>query len=86
VTDQGWMPRSRQVGITGRSIRPHLYVAVGLSGSFNHAVGVRSADTILAINLDPSAPIFRLADVGIVGDWREVVPLLADAVRSRPKI
>jgi electron transfer flavoprotein alpha subunit len=82
VTDKGWAPRSRQIGITGRSVDPRLYVAIGLSGKFNHVVGVRGAGTILAINVDPSAPIFGHADIGIVGDWQEVVPLLQDAIRA----
>ena len=83
VTDRGWAPRSRQVGITGRSIAPRLYVALGLSGKFNHVVGVRAAGTILAINRDPGAPVFAHCDIGIVGDWHEVVPLLQDALRNR---
>jgi electron transfer flavoprotein alpha subunit len=83
VTDKGWAPRARQVGITGRAIAPRLYVAVGLSGKFNHMVGVRGADTILAVNDDRAAPVFGFCDVGLVGDWREVVPLLADALRRR---
>ncbi len=82
VTDRGWAPRSRQVGITGRSIAPRLYVAVGLSGKFNHMVGVRAARTILAINEDRDAPVFGHCDVGIVGDWHEVVPLLQAALRG----
>ena len=81
VTDKGWAPRARQVGITGRSIAPRLYVAVGLSGKFNHMVGVRAAETILAINSDRDAPLFEHCDVGIVGDWHEVVPLLHRALR-----
>ena len=81
VTDRGWAPRARQVGLTGRSIAPRLYLAVGLSGKFNHMVGVRAAGTIVAINTDPAAPVFDHCDVGIVGDWHEVVPLLADAIR-----
>jgi electron transfer flavoprotein alpha subunit len=81
VTDRGWAPRARQVGLTGRSIAPRLYVALGLSGKFNHMVGVRSAGTILAVNADPDAPVFAHCDVGIVGDWHEVVPLLRDALR-----
>jgi electron transfer flavoprotein alpha subunit len=81
VTDKGWAPRARQVGITGRSIAPRLYVAVGLSGKFNHMVGVRAAGTILAINADRDAPVFEHCDVGIVGDWHEVVPLLQVALR-----
>jgi electron transfer flavoprotein alpha subunit len=76
VTDKGWQPRARQVGITGRSIAPRLYVAIGLSGKYNHMVGVRAAGTILAINPDPEALVWDHADVGIVGDWREVLPLL----------
>jgi electron transfer flavoprotein alpha subunit len=83
VTDRGWAPRSRQVGITGRSIAPRLYVALGLSGKFNHIVGVRAAGTILAVNSDPGAPVFAHCDIGIVGDWHEVVPLLQDALRNR---
>ena len=81
VTDRGWAPRARQVGITGRSIAPRLYVAVGLSGKFNHMVGVRAAGTVLAINEDRDAPVFEHCDVGIVGDWHEVVPLLHAALR-----
>ena len=80
VTDQGWMPRSRQLGLTGRSISPRLYVAIGLSGKFNHLVGVRSAGQILAINNDPTAPVFGAADVGMVADWHEAVPLLAKLI------
>lgn len=82
VTDRGWAPRARQVGITGRSIAPRLYVAIGLSGKFNHMVGVRAAATVLAVNQDPDAPVFSQCDVGIVGDWRQVVPLLERALRD----
>ena len=74
VTDRGWAPRARQVGLTGRSIAPRLYIGLGLSGKFNHTVGVRAAGTILAVNTDPGAPVFAHCDVGIVGDWHEVVP------------
>jgi electron transfer flavoprotein alpha subunit len=81
VTDRGWAPRSRQVGITGRSIAPRLYVALGLSGKFNHVVGVRGAGTILAINHDPDALVFGHCDIGIVGDWHEVLPVLVAALR-----
>jgi electron transfer flavoprotein alpha subunit len=80
VTDRGWLPRARQIGITGRSIGPRLYVAVGLSGKFNHMVGVRGAGCVLAINTDPDALVFGACDVGVVGDWRDVVPLLVDAL------
>lgn len=81
VTDNGWAPRARQVGITGRSIAPRLYVAVGLSGKFNHMVGVRAAGTILAVNEDPDALVFSQCDIGIVGDWHVVIPALASALR-----
>jgi electron transfer flavoprotein alpha subunit len=77
VTDVGWLPRARQLGITGRAVRPDLYVAIGLSGRFNHLVGVQGAGTILAVNHDPEAPVFDQCDIGIVGDWVEVVPRLA---------
>ena len=80
VTDEGWLPRSRQIGITGRSVAPRLFVSIGARGSFNHLVGVRAAGTLLAVNQDPEAPVFDAADVGIVGDWREAVPLLTAAV------
>lgn len=83
VTDDGWQPHARQIGITGRSIAPNLYIAVALSGKFNHMVGVRSAGTILAVNDNPAMPVFAAADVGIVGDWRAVVPALAAELRSR---
>ena len=72
VTDAGAMPRARQVGITGHSISPRLYIAIGLSGKFNHTAGVRSAGSIVAINPDPQAPIFDWCDVGFVADWRDV--------------
>ena len=87
VTDQGWLPRARQIGITGRTIAPRLFVSIGASGKFNHMVGVRTAGTILAINSDPDALVFDAADVGIVGDYREVVPRLTAALsrlRSSP--
>jgi electron transfer flavoprotein alpha subunit len=80
VTDQGWAPRARQVGITGRSIAPRLYVALGSSGKFNHMVGARAAGSILAVNIDPDAPVYSHCDVGIVGDWHDVVPVLATAL------
>jgi electron transfer flavoprotein alpha subunit len=83
VTDNGWLPRARQIGITGRSIQPALYVAVGVSGKFNHTVGVRSAGTVLAINVDADAPIFDVADIGIVAEWTDAVPLLTAALTSR---
>jgi electron transfer flavoprotein alpha subunit len=83
VTDKGWAPRARQVGITGRSIAPRLYVALALSGKFNHIVGVRTAGTILAVNSDRGAPVFEHCDIGIVGDWHEVIPLLQRTLAGR---
>lgn len=83
VTDRHWLPRSRQVGITGRSIAPRLYVAVGISGKLNHMVGVRSAGTIVAINADPGAPVFHASDIGLVGDWRKVLPLLVEKLTAQ---
>jgi electron transfer flavoprotein alpha subunit len=76
VTDKGWMPHARQIGITGRSISPRLFVAIGTSGKFNHMVGVRAAGTVLAVNPDPEAPVWDHADVGIVAPWQDAVPLL----------
>jgi electron transfer flavoprotein alpha subunit len=81
VTDRGWLPHARQIGITGHSLAPTLFVAIGSSGRFNHLVGVHSAGTILAINPDPGAEVFGVSDIGIVGDWREVVPLLVEQLR-----
>ena len=76
VTDYGWMPRARQVGITGHSISPRLYIAIGTSGKFNHTVGVRNAGTVVGINPDPKAPLWDVVDIGFVGDWAEVLDTL----------
>ena len=78
VTDAGWMPRARQVGITGHSIAPRLYVAVGTSGRFNHTVGVRQAGTIVGINQDPDCELWEWCDVGLVADWRAALPALVE--------
>lgn len=84
VTDRGWLPRVRQIGITGRAVAPRLYIALGISGNFNHMVGVRSAGTILAVNTDPYAAVHESCDVGIVGDWRVVVHLLDEQLGEDP--
>ncbi|MFN8037341.1 MAG: FAD-binding protein [Acidimicrobiia bacterium] len=85
VTDRGWLPRARQIGITGRSLAPRLFVSIGASGKFNHTVGLRGAGTVLAVNPDPQAPIFEVADAGIVGAWQEVLPLLvAELIAAGP--
>jgi len=82
VTDKGWLPHSRQVGITGRSISPNLYIALAVGGKFNHTCGIQASGTVLAVNADPKAPIFNYADIGIVADWAECVPLLVEAFES----
>lgn len=76
VTDKGSLPHSRQLGITGHSIAPRLYLAIGVSGKANHMIGVCRAERILAINSDPDAPVFDVADLGLVADWREILPSL----------
>lgn len=82
VTDSGWLPRSRQVGVTGHAISPRLYIALGITGKLNHMIGVRNAGTVLAVNVDPRAPVFMHSDVGLVGDWRELVGPLAAAIAA----
>lgn len=81
VVDAGWLPRQLQVGLTGKAIAPQLYVGVGVRGAFNHMIGLRRARTIVAINNDPSAPIMQQADFGLVGDYRQYVPALIEALR-----
>ncbi len=82
VADKEWLPKSRQVGTSGKTVRPRVYIALGISGAFQHQAGMKNADTIIAVNTDPKAPIFNVAHYGIVGDLLQIVPVLAEEFKK----
>jgi len=83
VSDLGWRPHYEQIGQTGKQVRPKLYLGVGVSGAVQHTVGMQGSETIVAINRDPNAPLVKMADLAVIGDWNEIVPRLIARLRER---
>jgi electron transfer flavoprotein alpha subunit len=82
VVDRNWLPKERQVGISGKTVKPKVYIAVGISGAFQHVTAMQGSETIIAINKDPRAPIFGVADYGIVDDFQNVMPILKEKTKK----
>jgi len=82
VVDRNWLPKERQVGISGKTVKPKIYLAIGISGAFQHVTAMQGSETIIAINKDPRAPIFSVADYGIVDDFQNVIPILKEKIKE----
>ena len=82
VVDRNWLPKERQVGISGKTVKPKVYIAIGISGAFQHVTAMQGSETIIAINKDPRAPIFGVADYGIVDDFQNIIPILKEKAKE----